>query len=90
MFLPFQGGGQEGDRVSVGVVLNLPYRKINGTLKKPARAGIQKRLYSPRIKYGAGPERHAVQSRLSQARNDRPHDWSLFGYCSLVLGIYIP
>jgi hypothetical protein len=33
MLLPLQGGGQEGDGVFVGVVLNLPYRKINGTHK---------------------------------------------------------
>ena len=24
MYLPFQGGGEEGDGVSVGIVLNLP------------------------------------------------------------------
>ncbi len=30
---PSQGGAQEGDGIFVGVVLNLPYRKINGTLK---------------------------------------------------------
>ena len=41
MFLPLQGGGQEGDGVFVGVVLNLPYRKINGTHKISAYAGIQ-------------------------------------------------
>jgi hypothetical protein len=40
IFLPFQGGGQEGDGVSVGVVLNLPYREINGTLKISALAGM--------------------------------------------------
>jgi len=40
MFLPLQGGGREGDGVSVGVVLNLPYRKINGALKISAFAGI--------------------------------------------------
>ena len=40
MFLPLQGGGQEGDGVFVGVVLNLPYRKINGTHKISAFAGM--------------------------------------------------
>jgi hypothetical protein len=40
MFLPLQGGGQEGDGVFVGVVLNLPYRKINGTHKISASAGL--------------------------------------------------
>ncbi len=40
MLLPFQGGGQEGDGVFVGVVLNLSYRKINGTLKISACGGI--------------------------------------------------
>ena len=37
----------------------------------PAKAGIQKSTGFPRIKYGAGPEHHAVQGRLSQARNDK-------------------
>jgi hypothetical protein len=40
MFLPLQGGGQEGDGVSVGVVLNLPKRKINSTIRISARAGF--------------------------------------------------
>ena len=40
MFLPFQRGGQEGDGVSVGVVLNSPWRKINGTIKISAFAGM--------------------------------------------------
>ena len=39
MLLPLQGGGQEGDGVFVGVVLNLPYRKINGTHKISAFRG---------------------------------------------------
>ena len=55
MFLPLQGGGQEGDGVFVGVVLNLPYRKINGTHKISAEAGIQvEKTGFPRIKCGAG------------------------------------
>ena len=54
MFLPLQGGGQEGDGVFVGVVLNLPYRKINGTHKISAKAGIQENTGFPRIEYGAG------------------------------------
>ena len=41
MFLPLQGGGQEGDGVSVGVVLNLPKRKINSTIRISAIAGLQ-------------------------------------------------
>ena len=41
MFLPLQGGGPVGDGVSVGVVLNLPYRKINGTIKISAIAGLE-------------------------------------------------
>jgi hypothetical protein len=40
MFLPLQGGGREGDGVSVGVVLNLPYCKIDGTIKISAVAGL--------------------------------------------------
>ena len=39
MFLPLQGGGQEGDGVFVRVVLNLPYRKINGTHKISVEGG---------------------------------------------------
>jgi len=41
MFLHLQGGGQEGDGVSVGVVLNLPKRKINSTIRISAIAGLQ-------------------------------------------------
>jgi hypothetical protein len=41
MFLPLQGGGQEGDGVSVGVVLNLPKRKINSTIRISAIAGLE-------------------------------------------------
>jgi hypothetical protein len=40
MFLPLQGGGQEGDGVSVGVALNSPWCKINGTIKISAKAGM--------------------------------------------------
>ena len=40
MFLPLQGGGRERDGVFVGVLLNLPCRKINGTIKISAVRGI--------------------------------------------------
>jgi len=39
----------------------------------PARARIHENTGFPCIKYGAGPEHHAVQGRLSQARNDNLH-----------------
>jgi len=61
-----------GDGASIEIALNLPYRKINGTITIPAKGGISLpnlgRLKSPLPRFWAGPDRSTELPALSMSK----------------------